>query len=312
MPVPRPFRFGLQASSPPPGTSWAELARRAEGDGWSVLTVADHLDVQYAPIPAIQAAADATTTLRVGALVLCNDYRHPVVAAKELATIDVLSGGRLEAGLGAGWMTSDYEQAGIPLDRAGTRVDRMVEALDVIDALWGDGPASFAGEHYRISGLDGRPKPVQRPRPPLLIGGGGRRVLSVAGARADIVGININLAKGVIDADAGPDGTAERTDEKVAWVREAAGARFDDLELQVRVHLVLVTDDRAGMADALAGGFGLTPDAALGSPHSLVGTVDEIADDLLAGRERWGISYIGCSLDAMDAMAPVVARLTGT
>ena len=308
----RPFRFGVQASVPPPGVTWNELARRAEADGWSVLTVADHLDDQYAVIPAIQAAADATTTLRVGALVLCNDYRHPVVTAKELATIDVLSDGRLEAGLGAGWMTSDYEQAGIALDPAGTRIDRMVEALDVLDALWGDEPANHAGAHYSITGLDGRPKPVQRPRPPVLIGGGGKRVLSIAGRRADIVGINVNLAKGVIDADAGPDGSAERTDEKVGWVRDAAGARFDDLELQVRVHLTIVTDDRAGTADALAAGFGLSPEAALASPHSLVGTVEEICDELLARRDRWGISYIGVSLDAMDAMTPVVARLTGT
>ena len=310
--MPRPFRFGVQASSPPPGTTWPALARRAEGDGWSVLTVADHLDDQYAVVPALQAAADATATLRIGALVLCNDYRHPVVAAKELATIDVLSGGRLEAGLGAGWMTSDYEQAGIALDRPGVRIDRMVEALDVLDALWGDAPATVHGEHYRVTDLDGRPKPVQRPRPPLLIGGGGRRVLTLAGQRADIVGINLNLASGTIGAEAGRDGTAERTDEKVAWVRAGAGDRFDDLELQVRVHLAIVTDDRAGVAAALAGGFGLTPEAALASPHALAGTVDEICDDLVARRERWGISYIGVGLDAMDAMTPVVARLTGT
>ena len=308
----RPFRFGVQASSPPAGSTWPELARRAEGDGWSVLTVADHLDDQLAVVPALQAAADATTTLRVGALVLCNDYRHPVVTAKELATTDVLSGGRLEAGLGAGWMASDYEQAGIPLDPPGVRIDRMIEALDVLDALWGDGPATVHGEHYRITGLDGRPKPVQRPRPPLLIGGGGRRVLTVAGQRADIVGINLNLASGAIGADAGRDGTAERTDEKVAWVRAGAGDRFDDIELQVRVHLALVTDDRRGVAEALAGGFGLTPEAALASPHALAGTVDEICDDLIGRRERWGISYIGVGLDAMDAMRPVVARLTGT
>ena len=312
MPMPRPFRFGLQASTPPAGTSWPDLARRAEGYGWSVLTVADHFDAQYAPIPAIQAAADATTTLRVGALVLCNDYRHPVVTAKELATIDVLSGGRLEAGLGAGWMTADYERAGIPLNPPGVRVDRLVEALDALDALWADGPATVEGEHYRITGLDGRPKPVQRPRPPLLVGGGGRRVLSIAARRADIVGINVNLAKGVIDADAGPDGTAERTDQKLAWVRSAAGDRFDALELQVRVHLVVVTDDRAGVADALAPAFGLSPVESLASPHALVGSVDEICDDLEARRERWGISYIGISVDALDAMAPVVARLGGT
>ena len=310
--MPRPFRFGVQASAPPAGVSWPELARRVEGDGWSVLTVADHLDDQYAVIPALQAAADATTTLRIGALVLCNDYRHPVVTAKELATIDVLSGGRLEAGLGAGWMTTDYEQAGIPLDPAPTRIDRMVEALDVLDALWSDEPATYTGDTYTITDLDGRPKPVQRPRPPLLIGGGGKRVLSIAGRRADIVGINVNLARGVIDAQSGLDGTAERTDEKVAWVREAAGDRFADIELQVRVHLTLLTDDRVGVAEALAAGFGLTPETALGSPHQLVGTVEEICDDLLARRERWGISYVGVSLDAMDAMAPVVARLTGT
>lgn len=318
MPSRRPFRFGVQASAAPGGmaataaSAWRELARRVEGDGWAVFTVADHLDDQLAVVPAMQAVADATTTLRVGALVVCNDYRHPVVTAKELATIDVLSGGRLEAGLGAGWMTTDYEQAGIPLDPPGRRIDRMVEALDVIDGLWGDGPATVAGEHYRVTGLDGLPKPVQRPRPPLLIGGGGRRVLGIAARRADIVGFNVNLAKGVIDADAGPEGTAERTDEKVRWVRAATGDRFDDLELQVRVHLALVTDDREGTAEALAPAFGLSPAAALASPHALVGSVDEICDDLLARRERWGLSYVTVGVDAIDAMAPVVARLTGT
>lgn len=312
MPRVRPFRFGLQASAPPAGTTWPDLARRVEALGYDVLTVADHLDDQFAVMPALQAAADATTALRIGALVVCNDYRHPVVTAKELATIDLLSGGRLEAGLGAGWMTTDYEQAGIPLDRPGVRIDRMVEALDVLEALWADGPATVHGSHYRVTDLDGRPKPWQRPRPPLLIGGGGRRVLSIAARRADIVGINVNLAKGVIDADAGPDGTAERTDEKVAWVRAAAGDRFDSIELQVRVHLVVVTDDRPGIADAFAPAFGLEPEPALASPHALVGTAEQIADDLVARRERWGVSYITVSLDAMDALAPVVARLRGT
>jgi probable F420-dependent oxidoreductase len=314
----RPFRFGVQASALPGGTTattaagWRELARRVEGDGWSTLTVADHLDDQLAVVPAIQAAADATTTLRLGALVLCNDYRHPVVTAKELATIDVLTDGRLEAGLGAGWMTTDYEQAGIALDPPGTRIDRLVEALDVLDALWADGPATVHGTHYRVTGLDGRPKPVQRPRPPMLIGGGGRRMLGVAARRADIVGLNVNLAKGVIDADAGPDGTAERTDEKLGWVRDAAGTRFAELELQVRVHLVVGTDDRAGTAEALAPAFGLTPAQALASPHALVGTADQLCDDLLARRERWGLSYVTVGVDALAAMTPVVARLAGT
>jgi len=314
----RPFRFGLQASSLPGGTAsttaagWRDLARRLEGEGWSTLTVADHLDDQLAVVPALQAAADATSVLRLGALVLCNDYRHPVVTAKELATVDLLSDGRLEAGLGAGWMTSDYERAGIPLDRPGVRIDRLVEALDVLDALWGDGPATVHGDHYRVAGLEGLPKPVQRPRPPLLVGGGGRRVLRVAARRADIVGLNVNLAKGVIDAEAGRDGTAARTDEKVGWVREAAGGRFADLELQVRVHLVVVTGDRAGTAAALGPAFGLTAAEALASPHALAGSVEEICEDLLERRERWGISYVTVGLDALDAMAPVVARLAGT
>ena len=309
--MPRPFRFGLQASSPPAGTTWPELARRIEDLGYDVLTVADHLDDQLAVMPAMQAAADATTTLRIGALVVCNDYRHPVVTAKELATVDVLSGGRLEAGLGAGWMTTDYERAGIPLDRPGARIDRMVEALDVLEALWGDEPATVVGSHYAVRGLDGRPKPLQRPRPPLLIGGGGRRVLSIAARRADIVGLNVNLAKGVIDADAGPDGTAERTDEKLGWIRSAAGARFDDLELQVRVHLVVVVRRPGGDGRGLAPAFGLAPSEALASPHAIAGTVDEIVEDLVARRERWGISYVTVSLDAMEAMAPVVERLRG-
>jgi probable F420-dependent oxidoreductase len=314
----RPFRFGIQCSAlpvdgaPSGGARWAALARRVEELGFSTLTVADHLDDQLAVIPAVQAAADATTTLRVGTLVLCNDYRHPVVAAKELATVDVLSGGRLEAGLGAGWMTSDYQRAGIALDPPGRRIARLAAAIDVIEAVWSDAPATVHGADYRITGLDGRPKPLQRPRPPLLLGGGGRRMLELAATRADIVGLNVNLAKGVIDADAGPDGSAAATDRKLSWVRAAAGGRFEDIELQVRVHLVLATDDRAAVAEAVGPGFGLTPAESLQTPHALVGSVEEMCDDLVARRERWGISYIGVSVDALDAMAPVVARLSCT
>jgi probable F420-dependent oxidoreductase len=310
----RTFRFGVQCSSPPSASagSWAALARRCEELGYATLTVADHFDDQLAPVPAIMAAADATTTLRVGALVFGNDYRHPVVLAKEAATLDVLSGGRFELGLGAGWMSSDYERAGMTLDRPGVRIDRMVEALEVITRLWADEPCSFRGEHYAVEGLDGLPKPVQAPRPPILIGGGGRRVLTVAAQWADIVGINFALAKGVIDASAGPNGTAEATEEKIGWIKEAAGPRFDDIELQVRVHLAIVTDDRVGTAEALAGGFGLTPEQALQSPHALAGTVEQITDDLLERRDRYGISFIGIGLDAMEAIAPVVARLAGS
>lgn len=311
---PRPFRFGVQCSTPPDYSpkAWAELARTCEDLGYSVLTVADHFDDQYAPMPALMAAADATTTLRVGALVLCTDYTHPVVIAKQAATIDLLSGGRFELGLGAGWMTTDYAQAGIPLDSAGTRIGRLEEAVTVIDGLWSDEPCTFDGSHYQVTALDGRPKPLQQPRPPILIGGGGRKVLSLAARHADIVGLNVDLRRGVIDAGAGPNATDDATEEKLGWIRDAAGPRFASLELHVRVHLAAVTDDRRSMADALGPAFGLSPQQALRSPHAVAGTVDEIAEDLRDRRERWGISYIGIGLDAMRELAPVVARMAGT
>jgi probable F420-dependent oxidoreductase len=254
----------------------------------------------------------ATSTIRLGTLVLANDYRHPVVAAKDAATLDVLSDGRLELGVGAGWMTTDYETSGIPLDPPGTRVERLAEGLTVMRGLFADGPFSFEGEHYRIDGLEGFPKPVQRPGPPIVLGGGGPRMLRLAAREADIVGINVNLAVGVIDERAGADATEEATQAKVDLVREAAGERFSEIELQVRVHIVAVTDDRDAMAELLAPALGISPAAALASPHAIAGTPEQIADDLRARRERWGISYLGVSVDALDALAPVVAALAGT
>ncbi len=321
-PLPRrkPFRFGLQASNPPggfdggaaAGERWRALARRVESMGYSTLTVADHLDEQWAPIPAMVSAAEATTTLRIGALVLCNDYRHPVVVAKEAASIDVLSGGRLELGLGAGWMTTDYEQAGIELDRPGVRVDRLAEAVTVVKGLFADGPLTFHGDHYRIDGLDGHPKPVQHPGPPLLLGGGARRMLSLAGREADIVALNPSLHAGVIDANAGPSATAEATDEKLRWIAEAAGPRYADIELQTRVHLATVTDDRMALAEAMAPVLGVSPQDALDTPHALAGTVEEIVEQCIERRERFGLSYITIGLEAYEAFEPVVARLAGT
>jgi probable F420-dependent oxidoreductase len=300
----------VQCSSPPDITAarWRELARKVEDLGYHRLTVSDHLDDQLAPIAALTSAADATTTLRVGALVLANDYRHPAVMAKEAATLDILSDGRFELGMGAGWMTSDYEAAGIPMDPPSVRIARLEEAIHVVTGLLSDGPCTFEGEHYRITGLSGAPKPVQRPLP-LLIGGGGRKVLELAARHAHIIGLNPKLPNGVIDASAGPDATAAATDRKIGWIRAVAGDRFDQIELQTRIHLALISDDRHGMAEALAPALGLSPEEALASPHALCGTVEEIVDDLLFRRERFGIASIGLSLDALDAMAPVVARL---
>jgi probable F420-dependent oxidoreductase len=310
--VTRPFRFGIQLVTAPDGAAWAAKARRAEELGYSTVFLPDHFDDQLAPVPALVAAADATTDLRVGALVFDNDYKHPVVLAKEAATIDLLSGGRLELGIGAGWQRTDYDRAGIPYDPPGVRIDRMEEALPILKGLLAGETVDVTGEHYTVSGLTGTPLPVQRPHPPLLIGGGGRRVLSIAAREADIVGINVNLAAGEVGPDAGPNATAEATAEKVGWVRDAAGDRFDDIELNVLVFFAVVTDDRAGTAEAMAHGFNVSADQALRIPHAVVGTVDEICADLEERRDAFGLSYVVFSQDAMEAMAPVVARLAGT
>jgi probable F420-dependent oxidoreductase len=312
--MPRPFRFNVQCSSPTQvdAASWRELARRCEGLGYTMLTVSDHLDEQVGPVAALMAAADATTTLRIGSIVFCNDFRHPVALAKEAATLDVLSGGRFELGIGAGWLRSDYERAGIALDPPGERICRLGEAVRVIKALWSGEPVQFEGEHYSVHGLRGTPAPLQQPHPPVFIGGGGQRMLELAGREADVVGLNASMVRGVIDSSIGLDATAEATARKLAWVKAAAGERWPALDLHTRVHFALVTDDRQGIADALAAGFGLQPADALGSPHALVGTVEQIRDDIVARREQFGINVIGLPLEAMDSFAPVVAELAGT
>jgi probable F420-dependent oxidoreductase len=307
-----PFRFGIQCKGPADAVGWPALARKVESLGWSTLTVSDHLDDQLAPISAAMAAAAATTVLRVGTMVLANDYRHPVMVAKEAATLDRLTGGRFELGIGAGWMTVDYDAAGIPLDRPGVRIDRLADALTILRGCWGDGPFDHAGSHYRITALDGQPKPVTAGGPRLVVGGGGERVLRLAAQQADVVALNVNLRAGVIDERAFPDGTPESTDRKLGWVRAAAGDRFDALELQSRIHLAMVTEDREAVIEELAPAFGLTPEQAAATPHALIGSVSQICDDLVERRERWGISYLGLSGDQLDAFAPVIARLAGT
>lgn len=308
---PRPFRFGVQLSSAPDAASWAGLARQAEDLGFSTLFMPDHFGDQLSPIVALQAAADATTTLRVGSLVYDNDYRHPVVLAKDCATLDVLSGGRLELGLGAGWMTSDYAQSGIPMDEPKVRVDRMVEAVAVLKGAFADGSFSYEGEHYTVAGYDGLPKPVQTPHPPLLIGGGLKRVLSFAAREAQIIGVNPTIPNGQVDVDAARSGTAAVTDQKLEWIKAAAGNRFADVELNALHFATIVTDDRAGTIEMMAPLFGIEPAEVADYPHALIGTVDEICADLEARRERWGFSYVVIQGDAMEAFAPVVAKLAG-
>jgi probable F420-dependent oxidoreductase len=314
----RPFRFGVHTSDAPDGAAWAAAARRYETLGYSSLLVRDHFDDQLAPIVAMTAAASATTSLRVGCLVFDNDYRHPLVLAKEMATLDVLSGGRVELGIGAGWMGSDYEQAGMEYDPPAVRVDRMTEAVQIIKALHGDGPVDFKGEHYTIKGHDALPKPVQRPHTPILIGAGGKRMLTFAAREADIIGLNPkNLGNDAWAETNVGDATDQATDRKVAWIRDAAGARFDAIELSIVVPFIIETDDRMGMAEGIAaglppaGGEVATPARVLESPYVLLGTIDEMAATIEARRERWGISYVVFNADSVDAAAPLVERLAG-
>lgn len=307
----RPFRFGIQASKANTRDLWVDLARRSEGHGYSCLTMPDHFDDQLAPVPALMTAANVTTNLRVGALVWDNDYKHPAVLAKELATMDVLSDGRLELGIGAGWMISDYEQMGIPYDSAKVRIDRFVEGLKVIKGAMAEGAFSFSGDHYTITNYNGTPKPIQAPCPPILIGGGGKRVLSIAAREADIVGINATMSAGVIGPDAFNTMTAEAVDEKVAIVREAAGARFSDIEMNVRAFLVSITDDAKQAASGIASMLGVEPEMVEQSPFALVGPTSKLIEDLIERRERWGFSYIIVGADDVESFAPVVAALNG-
>lgn len=308
----RRFRFGIQLARAGNAAEWAELARRAEDLGYSCLLMPDHFGPQLATGPALTAAADATRSLRVGTLVLDNDYRHPVVTAKEMATLDLLSEGRLELGIGAGWMASDYEQSGIPLDPPGVRVDKLAEAIAILKGLFAPGPFSFQGEHYTVTELDGEPKPAQAPHPPLILGGGAPRMLRLAAREADIVGINPALRSGKVDAETARDGVAAATDRKVELIREAAGDRYADLELNMLVLGTVVTDDRASTIEAFAPAFGLSPEELGAFPHALIGTVDQVAEDLISRRERWDVSYVVVQgPEAMDALAPVVAKLAG-
>lgn len=306
----RGFRFGVQASRETSGKQWAELARRVEGAGYDVLTMPDHFTDQLAPVPALMAAMDATTTLRTGALVFDNDYKHPVIMAKELATMDLLSEGRTEIGMGAGWMISDYEEAGIPYDSPKVRIDRFIEGISVIKGCMNEGPFSFSGEHYTIKNYNGLPKPIQTP-PPLLIGGGGKRVLTYAAKEADIVGINGTLTAGVVGPEALNTMTAESVDEKVAIVAAAGAHRLHEIEMNIRTFFVKVTDDRESTVDGISKMFGVSHDMIDNSPFALIGSVDSCIEQLQQRRERWGFSYTIVGAENIEECAPIVAALKG-
>lgn len=292
--------------------AWTETARKAESLGYSTLVMPDHFGDQLAPIAALSTAAAVTETLRVGTLVFANDFRHPTVLAKETATLDLLSDGRLEVGVGAGWMTEDYSWTGIGHDRPGVRIDRMIEAIAVLRGLWGDEAFSFTGDHYAITEMNGHPKPVQPGGPPIVVGGGGKRVLSTAARLANIVGVNPNVGEGKFGPEAAASMSAEATEQKLSWVREAAGDRFDDLEISILKFATVVTDDRDSVAGKVGGAMGMDAAALLASPHVMVGSAEQIADELVEQRERWQGSYVTVQSDAIETFAPVVAALAGT
>ena len=306
----RPFRFGIQASNAATRAEWVSLANRAEAHGYDVLTMPDHFGDQLAPVPAMSIALAVTTHLRVCGLVFDNDYKHPAILAKELATMDLLSEGRVELGLGAGWMISDYEQLGIPYDTPGVRIDRFLEGLQIMRKCMEPGAFSYTGTHYAVNGYDGLPKPVQQ-RMPVLIGGGGKRVLGIAAREADIVGINPSMHTGVIDHRTFAGMTAESVDEKVQITRDAAGARWSDIELNIRSFLVNVTDDGAGARERLASMLQVDVAMLETSPFALIGSPEELIERLLERRERWGFSYVSVGGDDVDKFAPVVAALRG-
>ena len=320
----RPFRFSVQAFEAQSGPQWTGLARRAEDLGYSTLFTTDHYfgpgdisdssghrPVDVAPLTAMTAAAMATTGLRVGCRVFCVDYHHPVVLAKELATLDMLSGGRVEVGLGAGWVTAEYDGLGIAMDRPGVRIERLAETAELLKAHWAGSPLAYDGKFVRASGVAGRPLPVQQPHPPLFIGGGAPRVLRLAGRLADIVSINFNNAAGKLGSGSVASSTREATAEKIGWIREGAGDRFGDIELELAAYFIAISDDPGSAVAAMAQRFGVSPQVLAEHPHALIGSVPAICDQLEQRRSELGVSYINVAQRSMEAFAPVVARLAG-
>jgi probable F420-dependent oxidoreductase len=314
-----PFRFLTDAYDEFDGPGLAVAARRAESLGYSTLMMPDHLVTQYAPIPLLTAAAMATETLRIGTFVFNNNLRHPAVLAQEVATLDRLSGGRLELGIGAGWNRPEHDAIGIPFEPVGTRITKLAEAIAVLKGCFADEKLSFAGQHYTITDYDARPKPLQRPHPPFFIGGGGKRLLTLAGHEAQIVGLAPRIGK---DAQGAPtldprSVTLAATKEKIDWVRAAAGDRFDEIEFNTYPTggPMLITNnakaEAAQRVDKLRErtGVDLTVDEILESPHVFIGTVKELTQKVVELRERLGISSF--LFDDMEAFAPIVEELAG-
>ncbi len=325
----RLFRFGLQSYSAESPTDWREQARRAEDLGFSTFSVADHVigpgpklaatnhPVQnVAAVPAMAVAIEATSTINVGARVFCTDYRQPVMFAKELATLAFFSEGRLEIGIGCGWLQGEYEAMGVRWDRAGIRLDRMEETLALIRQHLGPDPVDLHGDHVQAAGFEGVPKPPNG-MPPLMIGGGAERILGIAGREADIVSLNFDNSSGKIGPDGVGSSTAELTAQKIDFIRAGVaqrsnGASLDDIELEIGAYFTVVTDRRDATLAQMAPMFQLEPAQLAEHPHALIGSVDAICDQLCERRDTYGISYITFGASAADSVGPIVERLADT
>ncbi len=313
----RPFRFLATADGYPGFAELTGLARKAEAVGCSVFVLPDHLIGQYAPLPPLAVVAAVTERLRVGTFVLNTGLRHPAVLAQDLATLDALSGGRLEIGLGAGWNKPEHDAIGIPFEPTGARIRRLTEAITILKGCFAEGPFSFTGEHYTVTGHDGVPKPAQRPHPPLFLGGGGNRLLTLAAQQAQIIGLAPRLIPGDHPRLDARSLTAAATEEKIGWIREAAGDRFGELELNTYPTggpAVVTNDPRAEArrrADLIReqSGVELTVEEILDSPHTFIGSVKDLVRKFTDLRERFGISSF--LIDDLDALAPVVEQLAG-
>lgn len=308
----RPFRFGVATEGAPSREAWIAKARKTENLGYSTLVIPDHFVNECMPMVALMAAADATNTLRVSSYVFDNDFRHPALLAKEAAALDLLSGGRLELGIGAGWHRPEYDQIGLPFDPAAVRISRMEEAIHIIKAFFTAESVTFAGKHYTITDLKGVPKPVQRPHPPFFMGGGGKRMLSIAAREADIIGLHLKVKD---DGSVDPSELTEAAlAKKAEWIQQAAGERFNAIELNLLASAVKVTSDREQTAEALIREWELknaTPERLLQNPYHFIGSEDEITEQVQRLRDHHGISYVVVQDEYMEDFAPIVARLAG-
>jgi len=318
----RPFRFGVQSFNAESGEDWAAQAQQAESLGYSAFHLADHIlgpgpaleranhpQQNVAAIPAMAYAAAVTSTIQIGCRVFCIDYHNPVVLIKSAMTIDKLSNGRLEFGLGAGWIKEEYAALGLQMDEPAVRIDRLADVIEGVRAFRGEGLADVANNTLNWQEFAGDPKPVGKV--PLMIGGGSPRILRLAGREADIVSLNFNNRSGMIGPDGVQMSSEAETQKKVRWIREGAGDRFDDLELEIGAYFTFVMDDPSPVLGGFAQMFGLSEADMLKHPHALFGSVEAICDELERRRALHGISYITVGRDNMESFAPVVAKLSG-